>query len=203
MKYNSTFASLISLICDCLLAFVKFAAGILSSSHALVSDAVHSCADVFSCIIVLIGISAKKAENRKHRFSVNKIETVSLLLLSFVLISTGLAIGISGTKTIFFTEDISVIPEASALFVAVFSLVIKEALFIYNIKVAKKNNNELIRANAWHHQSDALSCMGSFIGILGARLGYPILDPIASVAICLLIIKVGTKIMIDTFKKKK
>lgn len=202
MKYNCTFASLISLICDCILALVKFIAGIVFSSHALISDAVHSCADVFSCIIVLIGISAKNSKKEKYRLSANKIEKISLLILSFILISTGLGIGISGIQAMFFAEEDIAVPEASALFVAFFSLIIKEILFIYNIKVANKNNNELIRANAWHHQSDALSCMGSFIGILGARLGYPFFDPMASVAICLLIIKVGAKILIGAVKKK-
>lgn len=202
MKNNCTFASLISLICDCFLAVVKFTVGIAASSHALVSDGVHSCADAFSCIIVLIGISAKNSKKEKYRLHANTIEKTSLLILSLILISTGITIGISGIQAIFFREENIAIPEVSALVVALVALIIKEALFIYNIRVANKTNNQLIRANAWHHQSDALSCIGSFIGILGARLGYPILDPMASVVICLLIIKVGSKILIDAIKKK-
>lgn len=203
MKYNCTFASLISLICDCALALMKFIVGIVASSHALVSDAVHSCADVLSCIIVLMGISAGNSHKEKIRIHAKSIEKISLIILSFVLITTGSGIGISGLKSIYSAAENHVIPEISALIVALLALTVKELLFIYNIKVANKNNNALIRANAWHHQSDALSCIGSFMGILGARLGFPFFDPMASVAISLLIIKVGVQILIGAIRQKK
>lgn len=203
MKYNCNLASGVSLLCDCALALLKFIVGLASSSHSLVSDAVHSCADALSCIIVLLGINAGRSGSKAIRRNAEKIELLSLLMLSAILIITGLGIGADGIRIIFKSTEAPSIPDVSALCVAIFSLAVKEALFIYNIRVANKNRNELIRANAWHHQSDALSCLGSFAGILGARLGYPFLDPMASVAISLLIIKVGIQILITALKSKK
>ncbi|MBE6746185.1 MAG: cation diffusion facilitator family transporter [Ruminococcaceae bacterium] len=203
MKYNCNLASGLSLLCDCALALLKFIVGLASSSHSLVSDAVHSCADALSCIIVLLGINASRSGSKAIRRNAEKIELLSLLMLSAILIITGLGIGTDGIRIIFKSTEAPSIPEVSALCVAIFSLAVKEALFIYNIRVANKSKNELIRANAWHHQSDALSCLGSFVGILGARLGYPFLDPMASVAISLLIIKVGIQILITALKSKK
>lgn len=203
MKYNCTFASLISLICDCFLAILKFVVGFAASSHALISDAVHSCADVFSCMIVLIGISVGNSRNKRIKQYAYTIEKMSLVVLSLILIVTGISIGISGLKSIYSDIGNSTIPEISALAVALFALTVKELLFIYNIRVARKNGNALMKATAWHHQSDALSCLGSFAGILGARLGYPALDPMASVAISLLIIKVGIQIFVGAIKQKK
>lgn len=203
MKYNCNLASGLSLLCDCSLALLKFIVGLASSSHSLVSDAVHSCADALSCIIVLLGINAGRSGNKAIRCNAEKIELLSLLMLSAILIITGLGIGADGIRIIFKSTEAPSIPEVSALCVAIFSLAVKESLFIYNIRVANKSKNELIRANAWHHQSDALSCLGSFAGILGARLGYPFLDPMASVAISLLIIKVGIQILITALKSKR
>lgn len=201
MKNNHTRASLISLLCDCILAVMKFIVGITAHSHALVSDGVHSCADVFSSIIVLVGISANHSKIEKIRNSAPVIEKRSLIFLSAILFSTGIAIGINGIVSTFSLESSIAVPELPALIVTLIALGIKESLFFYNLSVAKKTGSELLKANAWHHQSDGLSCIGSFIGILGARLGYPVFDPIASVAISLLIIKVGVKIFITTIKE--
>lgn len=198
---NIAFAPLVSLICDCLLAALKLAAGIAASSHALVSDAVHSCADVFSCLIVLFGVSAKKSKNPKIRLLSDSVEAAALFALSIMLLLTGVGIGISAFRSLLASKGSSSPPEVCALAVAFFSLIVKELLFIYNIRVSKKTNSSLIRANAWHHQSDALSCLGSFMGILGARSGFPSLDAVASIIISILIIRVGVKIITETVKK--
>lgn len=203
MKLNCTFASALSLICDCALALIKFIVGVSANSHSLVSDAVHSCADAFSCVVVLLGISAKNSRKDVIRENAYIIERASLILLSVILIITGLGIGFDGIKTVFFNQNPIDIPDVYALWVALFALIIKEMLFIYNIKVANKTKNELIKANAWHHQSDALSCLGSFIGIAGARLGYAFFDPMTSIAISLLIIKVGLKILMGAIKENR
>ena len=195
--------SVTTIIVNALLSFLKLFAGIFSHSSAMISDAVHSASDVFSTVIVIIGvrISAKQADD-DHQYGHERMECVSAILLSGVLCATGLAIGISGIKTVF-SGNISDIPVPGllALLAAVVSMAVKERMYWYTRAYAKKLDSGALMADAWHHRSDALSSVGSFLGILGAKLGFPVLDPIASVVICIFIIKAAKDIFCSSIDK--
>lgn len=200
--------SVITLIMNGLLTVFKLLAGIFSASYALISDAVHSASDVFSTIIVLIGvkISAKDAD-KKHQFGHERFECVAAVLLAVVLFATGAAIGYSGIKSLITKDYVNLHFDALsavgilAIIAATVSIVVKEAMFWYTIKAAKKVNSSALKADAWHHRSDSLSSIGSLIGIIGVICGIPILDPIACLVICLFILKAAIDIFIDAIKK--
>lgn len=195
--------SLVSIAVNIALSLFKFLAGIFASSGAMISDAIHSASDVFSTIIVIIGvrISAKQADT-KHQYGHERLECVASIILAVILAETGLGIGISGIKTILSGNyDNLQIPGILALIAALVSIAVKEWMFWYTRAAAKKINSGAVMADAWHHRSDALSSIGAFIGIFGARLGFPILDPIASVVICIFIVKAAFDIFKDAIDK--
>lgn len=195
--------SAVSIIGNVLLSAFKLFAGIIANSGAMISDAVHTLSDVFSTFIVIIGIKlSSKESDTKHPYGHERIECVAAILLAVMLAITGIGIGYSGIMKII--DGISsepIIPGTLALIAAIVSIVVKEAMFWYTRAAAKKIDSGALMADAWHHRSDALSSVGSFVGILGARLGLPVLDPIASVVICLFIIKAAYDIFKDAIRK--
>ncbi len=195
--------SKISIIINVILSALKLLAGIFAKSSAMVSDAVHSLSDVFSTIIVIIGVKiSNKKSDKTHPYGHERFECVASIVLSVILIITGAGIGISGIKNIASGEYKNFeIPGIIALIAAVVSIITKEMMYWYTRNTAKKINSGALMADAWHHRSDALSSIGSFIGILGARFGYLILDSVASIIISLFIIKAGVDIFIDTIRK--
>ncbi len=193
--------SFISIIINILLTIIKFISGIVSHSQAMVSDSVHSLSDVLSTFIVILGvkISSKKADS-SHPYGHERLECVAALILSIMLLVTGMGIGYAGINKIILNESIKT-PGIIALIAAILSIIIKEGMYQYTKAASKKTNSSALLADAWHHRSDALSSIGSLIGILGARLGVKILDPIASVIICLFIFKVSFEIFKDSIDK--
>ena len=131
------------------------------------------------------------------------MECVSSIVLAGMLLVTGLGIGITGARDIVKSTSggTIAIPGTLALIAAVVSIVVKEWMFWYTRGAAKKINSGALMADAWHHRSDALSSIGAFVGIFGARLGYPILDPIASIVICVMIAKASIDIFRDAIDK--
>lgn len=195
--------SVITIIMNALLTVFKLFAGIFGASYALISDAVHSASDVFSTIIVIIGvkISAKKAD-KKHPFGHERFECVAAILLAVVLFATGVGIGYTGVINIVQGAYNSFeIPKIIALVAAAVSIVVKELMFWYTMSAAKKVNSSALKADAWHHRSDSLSSIGSLVGVIGAMCGVPIMDSIACIVISLLIIKAAVQIFIDAVKK--
>lgn len=179
------------------LSFFKLFAGIHSHSAAMVSDAAHSFSDVAGEVIVLVGIKmANQKSDKEHPYGHERMECVAAIILSFVLFSVGAAIGWSGARKIVYGSNVEA-PGFMALAAAVISIVVKEGMYHYTHLAAKTIDSVVLEASAWHHRSDAVSSVGSFAGILGARLGYPLLDPVASVAICLLIIKASADVFMD------
>ena len=204
MKNNEKIAikvSVISIILNCLLTLIKFISGVISKSSAMISDSVHSLSDVLSTFVVIIGvkISNKKAD-RDHPYGHERIECVSAIILSGMLFIIGALIGINGIKNVTNSSNL-VMPGVLALIASIISIISKEAMYQYTIRVSKKINSAALKADAWHHRSDALSSIGSFIGILGSRLGFKIFDPLASVIISLCIIKVSIDIFKDAIDK--
>lgn len=195
--------SWVSIIVNTVLSLGKLAAGLLAASGAMVSDAVHSASDVISSALVMFGISmAAKAEDESHPYGHERLECVTALLLAGLLFATGIGIGVGGISNVALALEGSLpAPGALALWAAVVSVAVKEAMYWYTKAAADKTNSGALLADAWHHRSDALSSIGSFVGILGARLGWPILDPIAALIICFFILKVAWDIAKDSFDK--
>lgn len=194
----------VSIAVNLLLSLFKLLAGILAHSGAMISDAIHSASDVGSTFIVIIGVrlSAKKSD-KEHQYGHERMECVSSIVLAGMLLVTGLGIGVTGARDIVKSTSggTIAIPGTLALIAAVVSIVVKEWMFWYTRGAAKKINSGALMADAWHHRSDALSSIGAFIGIFGARLGYPILDPIASIVICFMIAKASIDIFRDAIDK--
>lgn len=195
--------SRISIIGNIILSGFKLFAGIFAQSAAMISDAVHSMSDVFSTIIVMIGIKlANKKPDKEHPYGHERFECVAAIVLAAVLFATGAGIGWSGIKKAIAGNygDLA-IPGILALVAAIVSIIVKEAMYWYTRGVAKRINSSALMADAWHHRSDAFSSVGSFAGIFGARLGFPILDPLACIIICLFILKAAIDIFRDAVGK--
>ncbi len=202
-KETALKVSNVSVVTNLLLSVFKFISGIAAHSGAMLSDAVHSASDVFSTFIVMIGfhVSSKKAD-KEHPYGHERMECVASIILSVILLFTGLEIGKSAILTIYSgeTENIK-IPGMLALIAAVVSIVVKELLYRYTIYYAKRINSGALKADAWHHRSDALSSIGALIGIAGARMGFSFLEPAASLVICLFILKAAVDIFKDSVDK--
>lgn len=191
--------SFITIIINIVLSVFKFIAGIVANSSAMISDSIHSASDVVSTIIVMIGIKAsQKNSDKKHPYGHERIECIASLLLSVALFITGASIGIEAAKSIisksYLAEDKI---GFMALLAAIISIAVKEWMFWYTRSGAKKLKSSALMADAWHHRSDALSSVGALIGIGLSMAGFGVFDPIASIIICLLILKVS----LDIFKE--
>lgn len=193
----------VSIIGNLLLSAFKLIAGLLANSGAMISDAVHSASDVFSSIVVIIGIHvSSKESDKEHPYGHERLECVAAIILAVILFITGISIGISAVKTIASGNyaDLAV-PGILALIAAVISIATKEAMFWYTKVNATRIDSAALMADAWHHRSDALSSVGALVGIAGARLGFPICDSIASLVICVFIVKASYDIFHDAVDK--
>ena len=193
--------SVITIIINLVLSLIKFAVGFFANSQALISDAVHSASDVVSTIAVIFGVnmSSKKADS-SHPYGHERIECIFSVILSMMLFATGIGIGLTAVRTIIYGNDI-IIPGKPALFAAVLSIAVKEWMYHYTKRCAVKINSSSMMADAWHHRSDALSSIGSLIGIGGAILGFPICEPVASIIICIFIAKAAYDIFMDAVNR--
>lgn len=185
------------------LAAFKLAAGILGASAAMVSDAVHTLSDVFSTIVVVIGVkAAARAPDREHPYGHERFECVAAIILAVLLAATGFGIGYSGLESVIDGNySAADTPGLIALIAALVSIAVKECMYWYTRAAAKRISSSALMADAWHHRSDALSSIGSLIGILGARLGFPMLDPLACIVICVFIVKAALNIFLDAVGK--
>lgn len=202
-KKEATKVSIVSIVGNCLLSAIKFLAGILAHSTAMISDAVHSSSDVFSSVVVIIGVQlSSKESDKEHPYGHERMECVAAIILATILMMTGLAIGYFALEKILKGnyEEIE-IPGILALVAALLSIVTKEAMFWYTRHYAKKLDSGALMADAWHHRSDALSSIGALIGIAGAMMGYPVMEPIASLVICGFICKASYEIYKDAIDK--
>lgn len=195
--------SAVSIVVNVVLSFFKLLAGVLGNSGAMISDAVHSASDVFSTLIVIVGvkISGKKSDVH-HPYGHERMECVAAIILAVILLATGIGIGIGGVEKILTgTEQGMEIPGTIALAAAIISIAVKEWMYWYTRAAAKRINSGALMADAWHHRSDSLSSIGAFIGIMGARMGFPMFDPLASLVICLFIAKAAYDIFKDAVDK--
>ena len=194
--------SRVGILGNILLSAFKLIAGIMGRSGAMVSDAVHSLSDVFATLVAYIGVRlSQQKEDAEHPYGHERLECVASLILGLILGGTGIGIGLSGIRKLLFERSVLDIPSFLPLVAAVVSIAVKEGMYRYTMYYAKKMDSAAFRADAWHHRSDALSSIGSFIGIGMAKIGFPIMDPIAGLIICILILKVSFDISKDAIAK--
>lgn len=195
--------SSVSIVANIVLSVFKLVAGVYAHSGAMISDAVHSASDVFSTIVVIIGIriSGRKSD-KEHPYGHERMECVAAIVLATILAVTGLGIGYSAAVKILSGDYAEIaVPGFLALLAAVISIAVKESMYWYTRFHAKKIDSSALMADAWHHRSDALSSVGALIGIAGARLGFPIFDAAASLIICIFIEKAAYDIFRDAVNK--
>ncbi len=195
--------SVVSIVVNLLLSVFKLVAGVIAHSGAMVSDAVHSASDVFSTVVVMIGIRvAAKEADEEHPYGHERLECVAAIILATILFVTGLSIGGSAVVTVLSGSFESLkAPGMLALIAAAVSIVVKEGMFWYTRNSAAHIDSAALMADAWHHRSDALSSVGALIGIGGARLGFPAADALASLVICVFIVKAAYDIFKDAVDK--
>ena len=195
--------SLVSIVGNIILSGFKLFAGIYGRSGAMISDSIHSMSDVITTFIAFLGVKiSKKPADKEHPYGHDRLECVAALLLGAILLVTGIGIGKAGMQNIIAGNyNTLAVPDMIALVAAILSIVGKEAMYWYTRYYAKIIDSAAFMADAWHHRSDAFSSVGSLIGISGAMLGFPVLDSVASVVICLFILKVSCDILWDAVRK--
>lgn len=195
--------SYLSIFVNVLLSIFKFVAGIIGHSVAMISDAVHSLSDVLSTFVVIIGVKiSNKVSDDNHQYGHERLESVMAIVLSILLLVVGLGIGKVGITNLLNYKTLVIdIPTRLTLVAALLSILVKEGMYWITLIISKKVNSSMLKADAWHHRSDALSSVGSLLGILGARHGYVWLDSLASIIICLFILKIAFDIFIDSVDK--
>lgn len=192
--------SLITILANIILAIFKLTAGFVGKSSAMVADGIHTLSDVLTTLVALVGIRvASKKADENHPYGHEKYESVFAKLLSIILVATGIFIGYEAI-IILISRDFSQ-PGKIALYAAVASIIVKEWMYRYTLKAAKEIRSISMEADAWHHRSDALSSIGTFVGVLGARLGYPALDPIAGIVVSAMVIKVGVDLYLKSIRE--
>jgi cation diffusion facilitator family transporter len=191
-------------VVNVLLTVAKIIAGVVGHSAAMIADAVHSLSDLLSDFVVLVFTRISSREkDKEHSFGHGKFETLATLIVSVILIAAGARLLAGSIKSIVGVLNGEVLPKPGyiALIAAVVSIVAKEILYRLTADVAKDVNSPVVMANAWHHRSDAMSSIGSLVGIGGAILlgsRWTVLDPIASFAISIAIIFVAVKMSLPS-----
>lgn len=185
-----------------LLFFLKLTAGIIGHSGAMVSDSIHSLADVLCTLIVLIGVALSKRQSDVcHPYGHDRLECAAAIILAVILFLTGLGIGGAALEALGHSSADATPPSLLALCAAGFSIFCKEAMYQYTRRAANALASPALLADAWHHRTDALSSVGSLAGIAGSRMGFAFLDPLASIVICLFILKIAADIFRDSLQK--
>ena len=194
--------TLVGVVVNASLMLLKLAAGIFGRSQALIADAVHSFSDLFTDVVVLIGLKiSNKPPDKTHHFGHARMETLASTIVGMALIGTALYLGISASLTIYRHNEYH--PTFLALSAAGISIVFKEALYHYTIRTGRRIKSQLIAANAWHHRSDALSSVAVFIGVAGTLIkpSWHILDAYAALLVSFFVIKVGLEILGDALRE--
>ena len=186
---------------NALLVVFKFVAGIIGHSAAMVADAVHSLSDFITDIIVLVFVSiSAKPQDSSHDYGHGKFETLATLFISLALVAAAIGIIVSGARKLaawLNGADLEA-PGSLALWAAFISILMKEWMFRFTARKGRELDSPALKANAWHHRSDALSSIGAAVGIGGAVLlggRWTVLDPLASIVVGAMLVKVAWEIM--------
>ena len=192
--FDSKTCTLIGLITNIALAIFKLLAGIFGFSYAMIADAIHSMSDCLATGTVYVGLRiGERPPDKSHPYGHANAETIAAFLVALIILATGIFVGVSAIQLIAHRNLET--PATIALIAAATSIVIKEIMFRYTLKVGKRTNSPAVIANAWDHRSDAYSSIGSLAGIAGARLGFQYLDPIAGLVISAVIVKMSLTIL--------
>ncbi len=200
-EHRIYFVTLMGSVVNVVLLVFKFIAGILGGSAAMIADAVHSLSDFMTDIVVLLFVKiSSKPEDKDHDYGHGKYETLATSMIGVALLCVGLYILYSGAYRMWTAFNGSPIeqPGIVALWAALFSIVMKEWTYRFTAKVGKEVESQAVVANAWHHRSDALSSIGTAVGIGGAIfLGkeWAVLDPIAAVVVSIFIIRTAAMLV--------
>ncbi|QZY57216.1 cation diffusion facilitator family transporter [Crassaminicella profunda] len=193
-------ASWIGIIGNILLTALKAIIGFISGSTAMVADALHSGSDIVATTIVLHGIKiSHRPPDQEHHYGHGKAESIVAKIIAIILMITGMGIGLSAYHSLKSPNLTS--PDAIAIWAAVLSIVVKEWMYRYTVKIGERIESQALVADAWHHRTDAFSSIAALIGITGAVLGYPILDPIAGIIVAFMIVKAGFSIYLDAINE--
>jgi cation diffusion facilitator family transporter len=191
--------TLVGIIVNIFLIIFKFFAGIFGHSQALIADAVHSLSDLFTDVVVLLGLKVgRKAPDMNHQFGHARVETLASAIVGMALVATALYIGIKASSNIYYHKEYH--PTWLALAGAAASIALKEALFHYTVRIGRRIKSPLILANAWHHRSDAFSSIAVLLGVAGAQIkdSWHVLDGYAALIVSFFVIKVGLDILKQT-----
>lgn len=197
---NSLSGARAGIIVNIFLVLIKAAAGLAAGSFAMMADALHSFADIVASAVVYVGIRvASKPADDDHPYGHGKAESIASKIVSILVILAGLNIGVLSARALFEAERS--VPGTLALWAALVSIVVKEALFRYTVTIGEESNCKALVANAYEHRSDALSSVAALLGIGGARLGmlfgrpeFLYLDPLAGIIVSVFIVRMGWQI---------
>ena len=187
------------------LVVFKFVAGILGNSAAMIADALHSLSDLLTDLVVILFVHlGAKPQDDSHHYGHGKFETLAALLIGVALLAAAIGIIVHGAKQLvgWLNGETLTVPGTLALWAALASIVIKEAIYRYTIIRGRKLNSPAMIANAWHHRSDSLSSIGAALGIGGAILlgeRWAVLDPLASIVVGAMLVKVSWDLMRGSF----
>lgn len=190
----------LTIVLNIILAIGKIIIGIVANSSAILADGIHTVSDVGSSLGLIVGLFiANKPEDMEHQYGHEKAESIAAFLLSILLIAVGINIGYSSIKLVIVGNTVA--PGIPAVWAAAISIFIKEIQFRISIRAGKRINSSALIADAWHHRSDALSSIAALLGIIGARMGYLFLDPLAGLIVSIIVIKVGVEIFLKGYNE--
>lgn len=180
-----------------ILTIAKFVAGLVANSSAMVADAIHSGSDIITSVAVLVGLRlGSKPADATHPYGHGRLESVAAKIVASLLILTALGL-IYNSGRILINNEASA-PGILAAYAAIASIIVKEWLYRYTMAVGQRINSTAIMADAWHHRSDAFSSIGTLAGIIGARLAFPWLDPLAGLIVAVIVLKVGIELYLQS-----
>jgi cation diffusion facilitator family transporter len=197
--------SLVGAVVNLFLSVLKIIAGWLGHSHALIADGIHSLSDLATDVLVWVaGRQASQAPDSDHPYGHGRYETLATMVLGVFLLAVAVGLGWDAVQRLFRPEKL-LTPELMTLFAALASILVKEWLYWYTLKYAKRVRSDMLRANAWHHRTDAISSVVVLIGIAGTLAGLPYLDAVASVVVAVMIARIAwelgweaTRELVDT-----
>tara|TARA_B110000858_G_scaffold197228_1_gene258215 strand:- start:16170 stop:17324 length:1155 start_codon:yes stop_codon:yes gene_type:complete len=197
-KREATNVTLVGMLLDVVLGIIKIVAGGITGSFALIADGIHSLTDAGTDVFVIIVTRLAHAEpDAEHQYGHGRFETLGTIAMGIVFFITAALLLYDSVGRLRLDESLP-IPAAGGIAIALLAIAAKEWIYHYTMRTAKKLNSKLLKANAWHSRSDAISSIAVLIGILGARQGYLWMDTVAAMFVALIIAKIGWELCTDS-----
>jgi cation diffusion facilitator family transporter len=193
--------TVVGAVINAVLSIVKVIVGFVGQSYALITDGIHSLSDLASdAMVVLAAKQGSQEADEEHPYGHARIETAFTVALGVLLITIAMGISVDAGRRLL-NPTLLLHPHPLALLIALLSVLSKEMLYQYTMRVAKRVRSPLLRANAWHHRTDALSSVVVLVGVAGAIIGFDSLDAIASIGVALMIAKIGWDLGWDAIRE--